>query len=355
MLNENPTPTPHTCQLPGCENAVEQPAGGGPRKRFCSDAHRVQYWRQSRSERGDTSRRQPTDAGPSSASPALALRSQLEQSVQSLEGALTRARTTLVELADLEEAEAIRLEAFSSADELVARASSERAAEERRRRAAESLAEAASRAAREAEEQTARSQAEAEHARAEVHQVRQEIAELKDEALGRIAAAHQRADEGIHASQQAAAAAHEEMQTARQVQSAAEAQAHQALEELEQTRAGLRAAIDRAAALEQRLELEGERHRAELATTATRVGVLEQRLDVEAERHRGELASTAERSERVQDRLERALAELRAETELRAKAEARAQAFEELKGERVGQRETAPPKPESTAKRRTRG
>ena len=123
MHNEKQT-SPHAaelCQFPGCKNPVEQPAGGGPRKRFCSDQHRVQFWRQSRTTERTATRR-PTAEAPAVNSPALALRNQLEQSVQSLEGALARARTTLIELADLEEAEAVRAEAFSSADEQVARA-----------------------------------------------------------------------------------------------------------------------------------------------------------------------------------------------------------------------------------------
>ena len=68
-----------------------------------ADSHRVQFWRQTRTDRdqAETPKRQAQDAGPASTSPALALRSQLEQSVQSLEGALTRARITLIELASL--------------------------------------------------------------------------------------------------------------------------------------------------------------------------------------------------------------------------------------------------------------
>src|ERR1035441_1287350 len=102
LHNENAAPAEKidVCQLPGCENPVEQPPRGGQRKRFCCDQHRVQFWRQTRSEKDadQTPRRPSPDAGPAPSSPALALRGQLEQSVQTLEGVLTRARTTLIEL-----------------------------------------------------------------------------------------------------------------------------------------------------------------------------------------------------------------------------------------------------------------
>ena len=242
MQHDNPaspiTPS-DICQLPGCDNLVEQPAGGGQRKRFCSDQHRVQFWRQSRAEGGETPAAAAAPKPPAATSPALVLRGQLEQSVQSLEAVLTRARTTLIELASLEEAEAIRAEATSSADEKVARAYNERAVEERRRRAAENLAEAASSAAQEAEEKMAQAQAEAERARAEVLQVRQETQE-------QIAQAHQLAEDRIRAAQLAAEAAVEESQQAKLGQAAAEAQVLRAREELEQVRAALRTASERA-------------------------------------------------------------------------------------------------------------
>lgn len=139
--------TPH-CQLPGCSNPVEQPAGGGPRKRFCCDQHRLSYWRQSQRES-----RTENDSPVGDEAPALALKSALEQSVHSLEAVILRTRTTLIELSSLEEAEAIRKEAFAVAEERVARALAERTSEERRRQAAESLAEAAAASAREAETQ----------------------------------------------------------------------------------------------------------------------------------------------------------------------------------------------------------
>lgn len=379
MQDENLTTTaaPDLCQFPGCENPVEQPAGGGPRKRFCSDQHRVQFWRQTRTERGDSPKRSAPET-PSVNSPALALRSQLEQSVQTLEGVLTRTRTTLIELADLEEAEAVRAEAFSSADEQVARANTDRAAEERRRRAAENLAEAASSAARGAEDEMAVAQAEAERLRFEIAQVREEMVELetrteeelaaaKEREVEQVALANQRADEAIKLAQVAAAAAQAEAQKAKQAQSAAEAQALQAREELEQIRTALRTANERATGLEQRLaaeesrhrdelavaaervttlerraEAESNRHRDELAAAAARFTGLEQRLTTEAERHRAETAAAAERMDKTQERLERALTDIRAETESRAKAETRAlaaeQRIEELKSEVSGLR-----------------
>ncbi len=135
-----------SCQLPGCSNPVEQPPGGGPRKRFCCDQHRLQYWRQSQRE-GKVEDRESDDTS------AMALKAQLEQSLTTLEAVVMRTRTTLIELSSLEEAEAIRKETFAIAEEQVARAQAERAAEERRRQAAESLAEAASAMARETEAQ----------------------------------------------------------------------------------------------------------------------------------------------------------------------------------------------------------
>ena len=79
--------------------------------------------------------------------------------------------------------------------------------------------------------------------------------------------------------------------------------------------------------------------------------LLENRLEVEATRHRGELATAAERADRSQERLEKALTDLRAETELRAAAQASTKAadhrIEELKGELVALRgeAEAPEKP----------
>ena len=124
------------CQLPGCSNAVEQPSGGGPRKRFCCDTHRLQYWRQSQKESKLGAVAEESFLG-NDPSAVLALRDQLEQSVQTLEAAMTRARTTLIELSSLEQAEAVRKEALASADEMVARAQASQASEERRRQAAE--------------------------------------------------------------------------------------------------------------------------------------------------------------------------------------------------------------------------
>ena len=86
-------------------------------------------------------------------SAVLALRDQLEQSVQTLEAAMTRARTALIDLSSLEQAEAVRKEALASADEMVARAQASQASEERRRQSAESLAEAAAAQATEGEAQ----------------------------------------------------------------------------------------------------------------------------------------------------------------------------------------------------------
>jgi chromosome segregation ATPase len=137
-----------SCQLPGCSNPVEQPPGGGPRKRFCCDQHRLQYWRQSQREGKVEDQRAASDD-----TSAMALKAQLEQSLTTLEAVVMRTRTTLIELSSLEEAEAIRKETFAIAEEQVARAQAERAAEERRRQAAESLAEAASAMARETEAQ----------------------------------------------------------------------------------------------------------------------------------------------------------------------------------------------------------
>jgi exonuclease VII small subunit len=94
MLTDNTTPAPETCQLPGCDNLIESHGGPGQRKRFCCDLHRLQFWRQTRSEQGESTRRPPPDAQPNQ-SPAV---SQLEQSVQLLEGVLTQAHQALAEL-----------------------------------------------------------------------------------------------------------------------------------------------------------------------------------------------------------------------------------------------------------------
>jgi len=143
-------PAPDRCPFPGCNQLVEQPPGGGPRKRFCSDQHRIQFWRQTR----------PKPAA-EELSPVLLLRNQVEQSVAVLETLLERARTTLLELANLDEAEALRHEWMAAADEKVARALLEKSAEERRRHAAEANAQAAAQSARQATEQAEQAHAEA--------------------------------------------------------------------------------------------------------------------------------------------------------------------------------------------------
>ena len=166
------TSTAPLCQLPGCNNPVEQPPGGGPRKRFCCDQHRLQYWRQSQRDGKDP---EPGASGADTGPPALALKAQLEQSLTTLEAIVMRTRTTLIELSSLEEAEAVRKEAFAIAEEQVARAQAERAAEERRRQTAESLAEAATSAAREAEEQLNASNARLVTVEGEVESLRQAL------------------------------------------------------------------------------------------------------------------------------------------------------------------------------------
>lgn len=272
-MYEDAVSNPDTCQLPGCTQPVEQPASGGPRKRFCCDQHRMQLWRQTRAERESPRTTRPPSAP--TQSPAIALRTQLEESVHSLEQLLTRARTTLLELSDLDEAEAIRDEARTAAEEQVARAHNERTAEERRRRAAESLAEAASSAAREAETETALARSAAEQASTQAHELQAQL--------------HQ---------------AHHDARAARERETAVSAQLEQLRHELDQTRAAL------ASAQERLFSHEG-------------------RMETELERHRAELAAANERLERTQDRLEHALTELRGETETRAKAEARAHIAEE--------------------------
>lgn len=249
------------CQFPGCGKPLEQPASGGPRKRFCCDQHRLQFWRLSRGEKNESRRQEAlTSSGAGPVSPVLALRSQLEHSVHTLESLLTKARTTLLDMANLEEAEALRSEVFAAADEQVAKAHSERSAEERRRRAAENLAEAATSAAREAEEHAQQAQAEADQLRQELQQLREQFFSLQKTA-------------------------------------------------------------DDTARAHDLLVRQHEHTRHELHLSQEHVQALEHRLAQEGPLHRAELAAALERQDKTQQRLEQALQDLRAETELRARAE----------------------------------
>lgn len=186
--------TAEHCQLPECSNRVEQPSGGGPRKRFCCDAHRLLFWRQSQKE----SRQQQTTSErqelPSNASAVLALRDALEGSVSALEAHLTRARTTLLELSSLEAAESTRKEAFAQAEGQVARAQAEQAAEERRRQAAESLAEAAAAQATELEAQLHVNSLGLKKLRAENEELRQALERQAAQALKDLGAVQKEAE-----------------------------------------------------------------------------------------------------------------------------------------------------------------
>lgn len=78
------------CRLPGCAQLVQQPSSGGRPKRFCCDAHRLQFWRQTRGER-------PRSEGDSSgASPVQALRQELQQAQTAL-ALCEKSRLELVE------------------------------------------------------------------------------------------------------------------------------------------------------------------------------------------------------------------------------------------------------------------
>lgn len=180
--------TADQCQLPECSNQVEQPSGGGPRKRFCCDAHRLLYWRQSQKEHRQQQR---SDSLPSNVSEVLALRDALEGSVSTLEAHLTRARTALLELSSLEAAESTRKQAFAQAEEQVARAQAQQAAEERRRQAAESLAEAAAAQATELESQLHAASLRQDQLQAESEKLRQALEQQTARALEELATARE--------------------------------------------------------------------------------------------------------------------------------------------------------------------
>src|SRR5258708_36510885 len=47
------TTPPTTCALPGCDNSVEQPVGGGRPRLYCSDSHRAAARRVRLGDAGD--------------------------------------------------------------------------------------------------------------------------------------------------------------------------------------------------------------------------------------------------------------------------------------------------------------
>ena len=183
--------TAEQCQLPECSNQVEQPSGGGPRKRFCCDAHRLLYWRQTQKEHRQQQSAEQRSLLPSNASEVLALRDALESSVSTLEAQLTRARTALLELSSLEAAESTRKQAFAQAEEKVARAQAQQAAEERRRQAAESLAEAAAAQATELESQLHVSNLRQDELQVENEKLSQALEQQTARALEELAAARE--------------------------------------------------------------------------------------------------------------------------------------------------------------------
>ena len=130
------------CQLPGCLQLVQQPSSGGRRKRFCCDAHRLQFWRQTRGERVRPDTERPVD------SPAPAMHQSELQQAQTALALCEKSRLELVEevqrLREREDQLSLRLTASEDSlkTELAASAERQERAQERLERVQERLEQA---------------------------------------------------------------------------------------------------------------------------------------------------------------------------------------------------------------------
>jgi chromosome segregation ATPase len=292
------------CRYCGVE--VEQPRSGSRQKVFCSDEHRLRYWRERRKQGLPTG-----EEGEERQADVRTLTWELQATLQGFErtvGALGRA---LAEAGDLDAARVAREQVEAEAQRRVAGAEERRARAERLRLEAEALAEAAEAEVREAHGRLQEMEARVRHAEAEARAAGEREGLLRQRLEEEMSALRQEANSDV-------ARAREGAQVA---VGAAEAEVRRVTEVLESVRSQLQV-LDR--------QLEEERRRC---------AALEQRLQEAEADHRGRAAQHASQIEALQAQLREAQGGLAAEREARLRAEERAQAAGTLAEERARERD----------------
>ena len=289
-----------------CGTPLEQPAGGGRRKRFCSDEHRLRYWRERRRQglpTGEEGAERPADLRPLTWELQATLLG-FQQTVQALAGALADA-------GDLDAVRVTREQAEAEAQRRIAAAEERRARAERRRLEAEALAEAAEAEVREAQGRLLPMEARCRQAEVEVQAAAEREEALRQRLDAELAAGREAAERDVVRAREGA----------RTAVAAAEAEVRRLTEVLEGVR-GQVPVVER--------QLQEERRR----------GVeLERRLHGADTALRERTALHAGQVEALQARLREAGDGLAVEREARLRAEERAQAAAALADERARERD----------------
>jgi chromosome segregation ATPase len=292
------------CRCCGVE--VEQPRSGSRQKLFCSDEHRLRYWRERRKQglpTGEDAGERQTDV--------RSLTWELQATLQGFERTVVALGRALAESGDLDAARAVREQVEAEAQRRVAAAEERRARAERLRLEAEALAEAAEAEVREAHRRLQEMEARVRQAEAEVRAAGEREGAVRQRLEEEMAAVRQVAkDEGARAREEAQVAV-----------GAVEAEARRVTEVLEGVRGQLQV-VDR-----------------ELAEQRGRGTALEQRLQEAEADSRGRAAQHASHVEALREELREAAGGLAAERETRLRAEERAQAAGALAEERARERD----------------
>lgn len=297
-----------------CGTAIEQPPRGGRQKLFCSDDHRLRYWRERRRQglpTGEEEAERRTDVRALSWELQATLLG-FQHTVQALAGALADA-------GDMDAARAAREQAETEAQRRIAVAEERRARAERMRLDAEALSEAANAAATDAQHRSQEAETRAGQAAAEARAATERAETMERRLQEEVEAAARAADELVAREREKAAARIE----------AAEAEARH----LADSERSFRARAD-----DQERELESLRARL---------------AGEQADRHR-EAADHVARLESLHAQLRDAEGALATERELRLRAESAATAATELAEERARQRDRAlrALKPDAAPRRR---
>ena len=268
------------CGLPGCDVPVVQPAGGGRRRLYCSNAHRAE------------ARRRRLAAAPEQSSPDV-----LGVSLDRLAGVLddlTHYRDKLQSIDPTRQAaEAARLRAETTAEVLAAQQASARAADDAAQARDQLAAERAER-----ESDRASHRAEVEELRAALVAARENAASAAD-ALDQALADHRDELERREQAAAATATAHQE-------------ETHRLLGDLEQVRSALAAAEARADAADHRAAT-SESANKRTADHLARTEKLVHRLEVDLAKAQAAASSATERAEELARRLDSAQTELEVE------------------------------------------
>lgn len=306
-----------------CGTDLEQPKGGSRRKLFCSDEHRLRYWRERRKQGLPTG-----EAAEERQADVRTLTWELQATLQGFERTAQLLARALAEAGDLDAVRAVREQVEAEAQRQVAAAEERRARAERLRLEAEALAEAAEAEVRRVQERLAEMEARVQQSEAEARAVAESGEALRRQVEEEMAAVRERAGSEI-------ARARDEAQVA---VGAATAEVRRVTEVQNGLRVHLQV-VDR--------ELGEERN-----CRAT----LEQALrETEADRNRREIEHAGQ-VEALHERLRAVEANLAEQREARLQAEERARAAAVLAEERGRERDRLleVSRPERTRGRRSR-